>query len=139
MVTAGEAASKGYQARKEGDYKAAREQYAEAARLCREEKDVLGYAHNIRHIADIYQHEHNPGLARPLYEEALAIYRDNLGTKVLDLANTVRPYALLLEKEGNAALAVDFWEEARNLYSSLRIDEGVSECNRHIVELQQAD
>jgi tetratricopeptide (TPR) repeat protein len=138
MLTVSETASKGYQTRKEGNYEAARELYANAAQLCREQEDILAYAHNIRHVADIYQDEHNVELARPLYEEALAIYRSNLGTKLLDLANTVRPYALLLENTGNAAQAMDLWEEARSLYASLQINEGVFECNRHIVQLQQA-
>jgi tetratricopeptide (TPR) repeat protein len=92
----------------------------------------------IRHIADIYQQERNPVQAKPLYEEALEIYRGNLNTILLDLANTVRPYALLMEEQGNSALAMKLWEEARNLYGSLRIDEGVLECNRHISHLQQS-
>ena len=138
MLTAGEAASQGYESRKQGNSQAALEHYAKAAELCRDERDVLAYAHNIRHIADIHQSENNLELARPLYEEALAIYRGDLGTKVLDLANTVRPFALLLEKAGNAALAMDFWEEAGNLFASLRIEEGVLECKRHILELKRA-
>jgi tetratricopeptide (TPR) repeat protein len=138
MVTAGEAASQGYESRKQGNYQAALKHYAKAAELCRDERDVLAYAHNIRHIADIHQSENNLELARPLYEEALAIYRGNLGTKLLDLANTVRPFALLLETVGNSASAMTFWEEARSLYASLRIEEGVSECDRHILELKRA-
>jgi tetratricopeptide (TPR) repeat protein len=98
MIAAGEATSRGYRARKEGDLAAAREHYAEAAKLHRQEKQVLAYAHTIRHIADIEQQEHNPVTAKPLYEEALEIYRSNLHSKLLDLANTVRPYALLVEE-----------------------------------------
>jgi len=139
MVNAAtKAASRGYQTRQEGRFSAAREHYAEAARLYRAQNDVLAYAHTIRHIADIYQQERNAAQARPLYQEALEIYRSNLSTKLLDLANTVRPYALLLEEEGNSALATKLWEEARNLYGSLRLDEGVAECDRHIVQLQRS-
>ena len=127
--------------RKEGHLSVAREHYAEAATLYREQNDVLAYAHTIRHIADIDQQQHNPGKAKPLYQETLAIYRSNLNTKPLDLANTVRPYALLLEEEGDSALATKLWEEARNLYSSLQLDEGVLECNRHMsaLEMQPAN
>jgi len=138
MMAANEAASKGYQARNDGRLAAARAHYADAARLYREQKDVLAYAHAIRHIADIYQQELNPPSAKPLYEEALEIYRGNLNTKLLDLANTVRPYALLLEQQGDSSAALKFWEEARNLYGSLRIEEGVLECSRHITQLDQA-
>lgn len=114
----------------------ARAHYAEAAKHYREQNDVLAYAHAIRHIADIYQQERNPVQAKPLYEEALEIYRSNLGTRVLDLANTVRPYALLMEEQGDADSAMKLWEEARNLYGSLRISEGVAECNKHIARLE---
>ena len=115
----------------------AREHYAQGAGLLREQNDVLAYAHAIRHIADIYRNEGNPAQAKPLYEEALELYRSNLETKLLDLANTVRPYALLKEDQGDSEPARALWEEARNLYGSLRIAEGVSECEAHIARLQQ--
>jgi tetratricopeptide (TPR) repeat protein len=99
---------------------------------------VLACAHTIRHIADIYWQEHNTVAAKPLYEEALEIYRSNLDTKLLDLANTVRPYALLLEEQGDSSLALELWEEARSLDRSLRIEPGVSECDRHIHRLQHS-
>lgn len=137
MSAASEATSRGYEARKDGKLSAAREHYADAARLYREENDVLAYAHTIRHIADIYRQESNPVQAKPLYEEALEIYRSNLQTKLLDLANTVRPYALLMEEQGDTEAAMKLWEEARNLYGSLRISEGVTECNKRLSRLQR--
>jgi tetratricopeptide (TPR) repeat protein len=136
VTTASEAAAKGYQLRREGNLPLARECYAEAARLYRDQKDVLAYAHSIRHIADIYQEEKNPASARTLYEEALEIYRGNLATRLLDLANTVRPYAILIEGEGDSAAALALWKEARNLYGSLRLQQGVDECSHHILQLQ---
>lgn len=135
MTFAEEATSRARQSRKEGDLAAAREHYAEAAKLYQQANDPLTYAHSIRHIADIHQEEHNAAAARPLYEEALEIYRSNLNTKLLDLANTVRPYALLLEQQGDTASAKRHWEEARNLYASLRLDAGVTECNMHLAAL----
>jgi tetratricopeptide (TPR) repeat protein len=138
MVTAAEAISKGRQARNEGNLPVAREHYAEAAKIYREQDDVLAYAHTIRHVADIYQQECNSVEAKPLYEEALELYRSNLGTKLLDLANTVRPYALLNEEQGNFDFARKLWREARHLYGSLRLDVGVSECDAHISQLQQS-
>jgi tetratricopeptide (TPR) repeat protein len=135
-IAAGEAASRGYRAPKEANFAMAREYYLEAAKLYLEESRVLAYAHPIRHIADIYRQEHNPVTAKSLYEEALEIYRGNLDTKLLDLANTVRPCALIVEEQGNAPLALKLWEEARTVYGSLRIEQGVSECDHYIKHLQ---
>lgn len=132
MNVAEEATSRGRQARNDGNLKAAREHYVTAAQTHLQANNVLAYAHSIRHIADIYQQEQNANDAKPLYEEALELYRSNLNTKLLDLANTVRPYALLLEQQGDIRSAKQFWEEARNLYGSLRIEAGVVECSAHL-------
>lgn len=137
MNEALEATARGRQARNDGDFPAARKHYSEAAEAYRQANDRLAYAHAIRHIADLYQQEREPAKAKPLFQEALELYRSNLNTKLLDLANTVRPYALLLEEEGDLASARKLWEEARLLYSSLRLDEGVSECRAHLIHLQQ--
>jgi tetratricopeptide (TPR) repeat protein len=139
MATAIEAVSLGRQARKEGKLSVARAHYREAARIYLEQNDALAYAHTIRHVADIHQQECNLSQARPLYEEALELYRSNLGTVLLDLANTLRPYALLNEGEGHYDIARKLWEEARQLYSSLRLQAGVSECNDHINRLNNLD
>jgi tetratricopeptide (TPR) repeat protein len=138
MVTAAEAIAKGVQARKEKDLIAARTHYAAAAELLREQGDVLAYAHAIRHIADMFLDEEDLAEAKPLFEESLEIYRGNLHTTVLDLANTVRPYALLQEMQGNVELARELWLEARNLYGSLRLDVGVAECEKHLEKLAYA-
>lgn len=135
MVTAAECIEQGRLARKERNFTAARARYAEAAKIYRSQDDALAYAHTIRHIADIFMQESNLAEAKPLYEEALEICRTNLGTKILDLANTIRPYALLNELQGSKAAARTLWEEARNLYGSLRMKPGVSECEAHIGQL----
>ena len=138
MADAVEATCNGRHARNEGNFSKARGHYTEAANIYRERNDILAYAHSIRHIADIYQQERNAIEAKPLYEEALELYRSNHNTKLLDLANTIRPYALLTEQEGRFDLAMTLWEEARNLYSSLRLEAGVSECNAHLSGLQRS-
>lgn len=135
MTPAEEATAHARKARNEGDLSAAREHYTTAAQAYRQSGDTLAYAHSIRHIADVYQQEQNATDAKPLYEEALELYRSNLNTKLLDLANTVRPYALLLEQQGDIASAKQHWQEARNLYTSLRIDAGITECNTHLSAL----
>jgi tetratricopeptide (TPR) repeat protein len=132
MSNAGELIQDGRKARAERRLDEARRQYAEAAALYRDEKNPLACAHTIRHIADMFLDESRLTDAKPLYEEALELYRGNLHTKLLDLANTVRPYALLHEKLGNHETAKTLWQEARNLYASLRIEPGVSECDNHL-------
>jgi tetratricopeptide (TPR) repeat protein len=137
-MLAAEVISEGRQARKENKLAAARALYAEAAKIYADQNDSLAYAHTIRHIADMYLDESNLREARPLYEKSLEIYRSDLNTKLLDLANAVRPYALLNEKSGNLEIAKQLWQEARNLYSSLRLEEGVRECDAHLTQLLQS-
>ena len=137
IMLAAEAISKGRKARKENNLSVAREHYTEAARIYRDQNDLMAYAHTIRHIADMHLEEMNVVEAKELCEEALEIYRSSLNTKVLDLANTLRPYALLSEKMGNVELAKQLWQEARNLYGSLRVRAGTSECDDHLTLLKQ--
>lgn len=132
MPTAAELTEDGKKARAQHRVEEARRLYNEAARLYLAEMNPLAYAHTIRHIADMHLDESNYSAARPLYEEALELYRSNLNTRLLDLANAVRPYALLQEATGNKDAARPLWREARNLYASLRIEAGVRECEQHI-------
>ena len=138
MASAAEVIAQGRQARNDGDFAAARARYAAAAKIYRDQNDVLAYAHTIRHIADIYREDSKLGEAKPLYEECLELYRSNLSTKILDLANALRPYALLNEAQGNLELARELWEEARQLYSSVRVEPGVADCDEHISKLQRS-
>jgi tetratricopeptide (TPR) repeat protein len=135
MPTAAESIAEGKRVRAERRLDAARAHYAEAAEIYRQEDNRLAYAHTIRHIADMFLGEAKHAEAKPLYEEALEIYRSSLDTKLLDLANTVRPYALLNEAIGNIDAARQHWQEARNLYASLRLDVGVEECGKHLARL----
>jgi len=137
MPSSVDSISQARQARRDRNLPLARSHYAEAAEIYRGQNDNLAYAHTIRHIADIFVEESNLTESKPLYEEALELYRSNLNTKLLDLANTVRPYALLNEGLGNKDAAMELWQEARNLYRSLRIDQGVAECESHITRLQR--
>jgi len=135
MRTAAELVAAGKDARVHLRFEDARRLYREAAVVYLTEKDLLAYAHSIRHIADMYLEESNHSAAGPLYEEALVLYRNSLETRLLDLANTVRPSALLHEQLGNIETARTLWQEARNLYASLRIEAGMQECDRHISAL----
>ena len=137
IKAAAEAILQGRQARDSGDLTVARAHYANAAEIFQDQNDSLAYAHAVRHIADLLQEESNLHDAKPLYEESLNLYRDNLNSKLLDLANTIRPYALLNQKQGHFDLARELWQEARNLYGSLRLSAGVSECEAHLRQLGQ--
>jgi hypothetical protein len=132
MPTAAELIEDGRMARAAHRLEEARKLDSDAAVLYREENNPLAYAHTIRHVADMFLQEFAGTEARPLYEEALELYRGNLETKLLDLANTVRPYALRHERLGNRETARELWQEARNLYASLGIEPGVSECDKHL-------
>ncbi len=137
MASAAESIVEGRRARAEGRFGAARTYYAEAAGIYRAESNFLAYAHTIRHIADMYCQESKPAEAKPLYEEALEIYRGSFDTKLLDLANTVRPYALLNETIGNPIAAREFWQEAKSFYASLRLEAGINECDKHLAGIPQ--
>lgn len=128
--------SQGRQARQEKRLAEARANYASAAQIFRGRDDRLAYAHTIRHIADMHLEEANYTEAKPLYEEALELYRSSLDTRLLDLANAVRPYALLHERSGSREMAEQLWQEARNLYGSLRLEAGIRECEAHLTELR---
>lgn len=137
MPNVAEIITEGRQARNQGNLASARSRYAEAANIYRDQNDLLAYAHTIRHLADIYQQESNSEKAKPLYEEAIGLYRSNLNTKILDLANALRSYALLTEAQRSPELARKLWDEAKQLYSSIRVEPGVSECDEHLRRLQQ--
>lgn len=138
MSTAAEAMSRARVARNAGDLARARAEYAAAAEAHREGSDLLGYALAIRHVADILREEERLAEARPLYEETLELYRSNLKTPLLDMANALRPHALLLEAEGDREGARKSWEEAKVLYGALRIEAGVQECAMHLAGLERA-
>ncbi len=139
MQNAAELIEEGRRARAAGDLDTARKHYAEAAAQYRQEGFTLAWAHTIRHIADMWLEESEFETARPLYEDALEAYRGSLETRILDLANTVRPYALLNEAAGDRELARASWLEAEALYASLRVEEGVEECQQHLASLRGSE
>ena len=61
--------------------------------------------------------------------EAVALYRRS--GEQLGLANAIKLQALSARQPEQAAAC---WREARDLYSSLDVPAGVSECDRHIGE-----
>ena len=110
-----------------GDEGAAVTGYAEAVAVARRTRDARLIAHTVRHEGDLLRRAGRLGEARPRYEEALALYRADPDTPVLELANAVRLMGLLLEALGDPAAAT-LWAEARDLYGTVGIAAGVEEA-----------
>ena len=115
---------------------AARQSYEEAVIIYRSLDDPLRLAHTVRHVGDILQHEGQPELAEPCYKEALQIYRKHPETPPLDLANAVAGFARLRVKTSDANGAKSLWLEARNLYTSLGLQAGVTESDAQLALLE---
>jgi tetratricopeptide (TPR) repeat protein len=111
--------------------------YQEAVALYRAEGDPLPIAHTVRHVADILREAGRHKLAEPYYQESLELYRREASTAPLDLANAIRGLALLKSDIGEAETARALWGEARNLYAAVRVDAGVTECDRRLGLLQR--
>ena len=114
---------------------AAIEHYREAVDLYRSAALPLPLAHTIRHLADILRGNGSFEPARPLYEEALTIYRKHPETAPLDLANAIRGFALLRGATGHKEQAKALWQEARTLYESVNVLPGVEESDAQIARL----
>jgi tetratricopeptide (TPR) repeat protein len=120
----------GYLERRSGIRDAARLHYGEAAAIYRREGDRLALAHTVRHLGDIHQEAGDIGLAEPCLQEALNIYRGDDGSPPLDLANAIRSMAVLKVATGDDRQAEQLWREARDLYSALKVEAGVAECDQ---------
>ena len=121
-----------------GNIDAALRMYTEAAAEFQRFGHLLGFAHALRHAADIHQDAGRGKLAEPLYLEALAVYRSNPDAGLLDTANAVRGFAELKQKAGATAESRQLWEEARNLYRLTGVQAGVEESTRRLEQLAEA-
>jgi tetratricopeptide (TPR) repeat protein len=106
--------------------------YRAAEAIYRGLADPLRLAHTVRHIGDILREDGSLDQARPCYEEALRIYREQEQTPPLDLANAIRGFALLRAESGEREQAKSLWQEARSLYQSEEIQAGVRESDAQI-------
>jgi len=114
---------------------AALQHYTEAVDISRGPATPLRLAHTVRHLADIFREDGSIESARPLYEEALKIYREHPDTPPLDLANAIRGFALLRGSAGENDESRILWEEARTLYKSVNVQAGVDESDAQIARL----
>jgi len=133
--TAQQWTQKGKAARDAGDLPEALRAYWIAAAALRVVSEPLRLAHTIRHIADIQRQMGELDDAKANYAEALAIYRSNLSTSILDLANTLRGFALLMQQLDDPAAATAMWQEARALYNAVSVQAGVDEADRRLAAL----
>ena len=109
--------------------------HRKAADIYRSLPDSLALAHTIRHVGDILGSEGSIEEARPCYQEALSIYRENKETSPLDLANAVRGFALLSTAARETEQAKSLWQEARSLYEAEGIHAGVQESDAQLALL----
>lgn len=103
--------------------------FEEAVSIYRANLDNSALAHTIRHLGDIHLEASRFDSAEACYQESLGLYRGQKEVLRLDLANAIRSMALLKGDIGARDEAKLLWQEARNLYSSLRLKEGVAECD----------
>jgi tetratricopeptide (TPR) repeat protein len=102
--------------------------YGEAARMYRDQGDMLKCAHSIRHCGDIFAERCRMDDAERCYHEAVAMYRADPHAPPLDVANALRPLALLKHDAGKSDEADPLWQEAKSLYASVNVLPGVAEC-----------
>ncbi len=111
--------------------------YRAAEAIYRGLADPLRLAHTVRHVGDILRGEGSLDQARPCYDEALRIYREQDQTPPLDLANAIRGFALLKAETGEREQAKNLWQEARSLYQSEDVQAGVRESDAQIERLSR--
>jgi len=113
--------------RREGRNREAERLYVEAAKLARFKNDQTALAHALRHVSDLARARGSSTRAWQAASEAAALYRksdDKLG-----LANSIRLKALSADDPEEAEAC---WQEARDLYSQLKVNAGVTECESHL-------
>lgn len=97
---------------------------AELARLCGGDRLL---AHALRHLSELALERGGAPAAWEHASEAVALYR--AGSDELGLANAIRLVALSSADQEEARAC---WKEARDLYASLKVTSGVSECDTRL-------
>ena len=118
--------------RQAGNHDAARRGYTSAAELARSQTQPLALAHALRHVSDLARERGSFKEAAAAAGEAVAIYRAQLNSYPVDLANALRLHALALARTGLDRDALPLWKEARELYKSAGISAGVKEAERQL-------
>ena len=118
--------------RQAGNRDAAERGYTSAAELARSQTQPLALAHALRHISDLARERGSFKEAAAAASEAVTIYRVQLDSHPVDLANALRLHALALAATGVDLGTLPLWKEARELYESAGISAGVKEAERQL-------
>jgi len=148
MSTAGKLVEQAQVARRERRLSDAQRDVTEAVALERKKNSTVDLARALtalgqierdlgngalgRHLADIDREGGNLEAAEPSYREALSLYRGDISSSPLDLANTVNGLAILLTAKGEQDEARLLTAEARDLYEDTGVAAGVAECSRRL-------
>lgn len=107
----------------------ARNAYAKAAALSREQGQPLLRAHALRHLSDLDRSVGRAEMALASADQALALYQAQADSDPLDRANALRLAAMALEDLRRPRDAAKRWEAARALYAERGVEAGVAECD----------
>jgi tetratricopeptide (TPR) repeat protein len=127
-------------ARDAGDLDWALRDQAEAIALYRRTGDGLRLAHALRHAGEMFLEQDRLANATATLHEALDIYRADIDTPPLAMANMLRSVALLATALGERDAARGYWADARTRYAALDplfpgLNEGVAEADRQLAAL----
>lgn len=127
-------------ARDAGDLDWALHDQIEAIALYRRTGDGLGLADALRHAGEMFLTQDRLANATATLHEALDIYRADIDTPPLAMANMLRSVALLATALGEREAARGYWSDARARYAALDHlfpgeNAGVAEADRQLAAL----
>lgn len=96
----------------------------------------LQQANALRQAADIAQMQGEYSLSEEIFNHIFELLNRNT-FEDLERANTFRVYAILKEAVNDMGNAILFWKKAKELYNICKIEEGVKECESHILLLSE--
>ena len=103
----------------------------------REAESQNGFAHSLRHLADLERHVGHFEESEAYYRKALEIYRALPDTSNLDLANALRGFGVLLVETDQPKEGLTIWQEVKQLYGQCNLQEGVDEAQTYLDKLSE--
>ncbi|MEP9358454.1 hypothetical protein [Sphingomonas sp. KR3-1] len=131
-------------ARDAGDLDWALRDQTEAIALYRRTGDGLGLANALRHAGEMFLKQDRLANATAVLHEALDLYRADIDTPPLAMANMLRSVALLATALGERDAARGYWADARARYAALDhlfagTNESVAEADRRLADLARPE
>ncbi|HUU33382.1 MAG TPA: tetratricopeptide repeat protein [Vicinamibacterales bacterium] len=117
------------------DFASALPLYEEAVVHAQQLRNPTVLARALRHLGEVHLELRQFERAQQHLRDAIDLYRLEPDAPPLELANAVRPLAICLERQGAVDESRRFWTEARDLYASLGIEPGVTECEAGLARL----